>query len=126
MKIVKLKAFGVQYVLKLYGGSNPARERVIFRRQSEEVACIPQPVQQCFVAGDQGGEYMPSMDSTTFPAEMAKLMAASCRFSLRSRAQQESEWKRKGELWEKENPSEDGQGGGWAPLGRLQRRRKRK
>ena len=80
LKIVKLKVFGVQYVLKLYGGSNPARERVIFRRQSEEVACIPQPVQQCFVAGDQGGEYMPSMDSTTFPAEMAKLMAASCRF----------------------------------------------
>ena len=40
LKIVKLKVFGVQYVLKLYGGSNPARERVIFRRQGEEVACI--------------------------------------------------------------------------------------
>ena len=40
LKIIKLKVFGVQYVLKLYGGSNPARERVIFRRQGEEVACI--------------------------------------------------------------------------------------
>ena len=68
---------------------------------------------------------MPSMDSRTFLAELAKLTAAAgADFSLRSRAQQESEWERKGELWETENPSEDGQGGGWEPLGRLQRRRK--
>ena len=84
LKIIKLKVFGVQYVLKLYGGSNPATERVIFRRQGEEVACI-----HCIHATTefstlwqvgQGGLQRISMDSRTFLAELAKLMAAWCRF----------------------------------------------